>query len=63
MPALPQRLRTRDLLVGVLVGLLVGVLVGAAATGLVWAASGSTTEVRIAARLLDDGRVEVALQQ
>ena len=42
---------------------LIGLVLGALATSLVWAASGGTAEVRLAARVLDDGRVEVALQQ
>lgn len=45
-----------------LVGLVVGLIIGASATGLIWATSGSTAEVRVVARKLDDGRVEVALQ-
>ena len=46
----------------VLIGLLIGLVIGASATGLVWAVSGGTVEVRVAARKLDDGRVEIALQ-
>lgn len=46
----------------VLVGLLIGLIVGAGATGLIWATSDGSAEVRITARKLDDGRVEVALQ-
>ncbi|MCY3921331.1 MAG: hypothetical protein OXG27_02905, partial [Chloroflexi bacterium] len=55
MPSLPQRQRA--------LYLLVGLIVGAAATGLVWATNGGSSEVRLAARVLEDGRVEVALQQ
>ena len=55
MPAVPQRQR--------ILYLLVGLIVGAAATGLVWATNGGGEEVRVVARILDDGRVEVALQQ
>ncbi|MDE2745923.1 MAG: substrate-binding domain-containing protein [Chloroflexota bacterium] len=45
-----------------LVGLMIGLIIGASATGIIWATSGSSSEVRIVARKLDDGRVEVALQ-
>lgn len=46
-----------------LIGILVGLVVGAAATALVWATSGGSAEVRVVGRVLDDGRVEVRLQQ
>lgn len=45
------------------VGLFIGLIFGGLATGLVWAATQGVTEVRLAARMLEDGRVEVALQQ
>jgi len=45
-----------------LVGLVIGLIIGASATGLLWATSGGSAEVRVVARKLDDGRVEVALQ-
>lgn len=45
-----------------LIGIVIGLLIGAAATGLVWASSGGSSEVRVVARQLDDGRVEVGLQ-
>ncbi len=45
-----------------LIGILIGLVVGAAATALVWAASGGSAEVRALVRVLDDGRVEVRLQ-
>lgn len=51
--------RYRHLMVGILIGL----VIGASATGLIWATSGGSAEVRVVARKLDDGRVEVALQQ
>lgn len=54
MPTQPQRQR--------ILYLLVGLIVGAIATSVVWATTGGTAEVRIAARLLDDGRFEVGLQ-
>ena len=43
--------------------IVVGLVLGAIATSLGWAASGGSTDVRLAARVLDDGRVEIALQQ
>ena len=44
--------------------LVVGAMLGAAALGAVWAVSGvGTTEVRITVERLEDGRVEVGLQQ
>ena len=43
--------------------LLVGLFIGALATGMVWATNGGDSEVRVAARVLDDGRVEVGIQQ
>ena len=43
--------------------IIVGLVLGAIATSLVWAAHGGSADVRLAARVLDDGRVEVALQQ
>ncbi len=43
--------------------IVVGLVIGAIATSLVWSASGGSSEVRLAARVLEDGRVEVALQQ
>ncbi len=43
--------------------LVVGIILGALALGIVHAATSLTSEVRIGARLLDDGRVEVGLQQ
>ena len=55
MPTPPQRQR--------ILYLLVGLIVGAIATSAVWATTGGTAEVRIAARILDDGRYEVGLQQ
>lgn len=45
-----------------LVGILIGLVIGAAATSLVWATSGGSAEVRVVARVLEDGRVEVGLQ-
>ncbi|MDE2891376.1 MAG: substrate-binding domain-containing protein [Chloroflexota bacterium] len=46
----------------VLVGIVIGLVIGASATGIIWATSGGSAEVRVVARKLDDGRVEVALQ-
>ncbi len=46
-----------------LVYIIVGLVLGAIATSLAWAAHPGTADVRLAARVLDDGRVEVALQQ
>ena len=46
----------------VLAGMMVGLIIGASATGFIWATSGNSAEVRVVARKLDDGRVEVALQ-
>ena len=46
----------------VLVGMMIGLIIGASATGLIWATSDKAAEVRVVARKLDDGRVEVALQ-
>ncbi|MYD74319.1 MAG: substrate-binding domain-containing protein, partial [Chloroflexi bacterium] len=43
--------------------ILIGLVIGSIASSLVWAASGGSTDVRIGARVLEDGRVEVALQQ
>ena len=43
--------------------LAVGMILGALALGVMHAATSVTSEVRIGARLLDDGRVEVGLQQ
>ncbi|MCY3569036.1 MAG: substrate-binding domain-containing protein [Chloroflexi bacterium] len=43
--------------------LAVGMLLGAITLGIVHAATSVTSEVRIGARILDDGRVEVGLQQ
>lgn len=54
MPSQPQRQR--------ILYILVGLIVGAIATSVVWATTGGTAEVRIAARILDDGRFEVGLQ-
>ncbi len=45
------------------VGLILGLIIGGLTTGLVWATTQKATEVRLAARVLEDGRVEVALQQ
>ena len=49
----------RDKVIGVLIGL----VVGAATVALVWATSGGSAEVRVVGRVLDDGSVEVRLQQ
>ena len=46
-----------------LISFFMGVLLTAGAVGLVWAATSSEAEVRINARRLGDGRVEVGLQQ
>ena len=46
-----------------LVYILVGLIVGAIASSMAWAANGGSADVRLAARVLEDGRVEVALQQ
>lgn len=46
-----------------LVMMVIGMVLGAIALGAVQAAISTTTEVRIGARRLDDGRVEVGLQQ
>ena len=46
-----------------LVMIVIGMVLGAIALGAVQAAISTTTEVRIGARRLDDGRVEVGLQQ
>ncbi len=46
-----------------LLGILIGLLVGAIATSLVWATSGGSAEVRVAVRIVEDGRVEVGLQE
>ena len=43
--------------------LAIGMMLGAIALGVVEAATSATSEVRVGARLLDDGRVEVGLQQ
>ena len=43
--------------------LLAGLIVGAIATSLAWAANGGDAEVRVAGRILEDGRVEFGLQQ
>ncbi|MXX31039.1 MAG: substrate-binding domain-containing protein [Chloroflexi bacterium] len=43
--------------------LVAGMVLGAIALGIVQAATSVTSDVRIGARLLDDGRVEVGLQQ
>ncbi len=59
MNARPQRPRTFNLLVGLAIGL----VIGSVTTGVVWATVGGSAEVRVAARVLDDGRVEVGLQQ
>lgn len=53
-----KRPRTSHLLM-----LLIGMVLGAITLGIVQAAISTTTEVRIGARRLDDGRVEVGLQQ
>ena len=45
-----------------LLGIMIGLIIGASATGLIWATSGGAAEVRVVARQLDDGRVEVGLQ-
>ena len=46
-----------------MVVLAIGLAIGAAATGVVWASSGGSAEVRVMGRVLDDGRVEVVVQQ
>lgn len=46
----------------ILVGMMIGLIIGASATAVVWATSGNTAEVRVVARKLDDGRIEIALQ-
>ncbi len=43
--------------------ILAGLIVGAISTGLVWATHSGDAEVRVAGRILEDGRVEVGLQQ
>ena len=43
--------------------LLAGLIVGVFATTLVWATHSGDAEVRVAGRILEDGRVEVGLQQ
>ncbi len=43
--------------------LAVGMILGAIALGIVQAQSSATTEVRVGARRLDDGRIEIGLQQ
>ena len=43
--------------------ILAGLIVGAISTGLVWATHSGEAEVRVAGRILEDGRVEVGLQQ
>ena len=46
-----------------LLGIVIGLFIGAIATSLVWATTGGSAEVRVAVRMVDDGRVEVAVQQ
>ena len=46
-----------------LAGMLIGILIGSAVTASIWASSDGTAIVRIVGRVLDDGSVEVRIQE